>query len=98
MITRFSHVNLSLPAVAYSLYRYAERQKRYLLTVSEFYNESQREGIYRQFGISKEDLERMLLSLQEDSNHVLRAELNMGLDNIILREDLTSIDILKLML
>ena len=46
----------------------------------------------------KEDLERMLLSLQEDSNHVLRAELNMGLDNIILREDLTSIDILKLML
>lgn len=98
IITRFSHVNLSLPAVAYSLYRYAERQKRYLLTVSEFYNESQREGIYRQFGISKEDLERMLLSLQEDSNHVLRAELNMGLDNIILREDLTSIDILKLML
>lgn len=98
VFTRAPHTNVSMVSVAYSLYRYAERQKRYLLTVSEFYNESQREGVYRQFGISKEDLERMLLSLQEDSNHVLRAELNMGLDNIILREDLTSIDILKLML
>lgn len=68
------------------------------MTVSEFYNQDQSEGIFRQFGISREDLERLLLSLQEDSNHVLRAELNMGLDNIILREDLTSIDILKLML
>lgn len=69
-----------------------------MLTVSEFYDENQKEGIYRQFGISRETLEKILLSLQEESNHVLRAELNMGLDNIILREDLTSKDILKLML
>lgn len=89
---------ISLCAVAYSLFRYAERQKRYSLTVSEFYDENQREGIYRQFGISKDTFERLLLSLQEDSNHVLRAELNMGLDNIILRDDLKSIDILKMML
>ncbi len=90
--------DISLCAVAYSLFRYAERQKRYLLTVSEFYDENQREGIYRQFGINKDTFERLLLSLQEESNHVLRAELNMGLDNIILRDDLKSIDILKLML
>ena len=90
--------DISLCAVAYSLFRYAERQKRYTLTVSEFYDENQTEGIYRQFGIKKEMLERLLLSLQEESNHVLRAELNMGLDNIILREDLKSIDILKMML
>ncbi len=89
---------ISLCAVAYSLFRYAERQKRYLLTVSEFYDVNQREGIYRQFGINKDTFERLLLSLQEDSNHVLRAELNMGLDNIILRDDLKSIDILKMML
>lgn len=98
VFSRLPHTDISLVAVAYSLYRYAERQKRYMLTVSEFYDENQKEGIYRQFGISRETLEKLLLSLQEESNHVLRAELNMGLDNIILREDLTSKDILKFML
>lgn len=98
VISRRSHNDLSLVAAAYSLYRYAERQKRYSLTVSEFYDENQKEGIYREFGIDRNVLERLLLSIQEESNHVLRAELNMGLDNIILREDLTSVDILKLML
>ncbi|MBR0038056.1 MAG: phosphoadenosine phosphosulfate reductase family protein [Bacteroidales bacterium] len=96
--TRKPHENISLVALAFSLYRYAERQNRYSLTVSEFYDENQKEGIYRQFGISKDTFERFLLSLQEESNHVLRAELNMGLDNIILRDDLKSIDILKMML
>lgn len=98
VLTRLPHNDISLVAVAYSLYRYAERQKRHMLSVSEFYDENQKEGVYRQFGISREILEKLLLSLQEESNHVLRAELNMGLDNIILREDLTSKDILKLML
>ncbi len=98
LLTRQPHSEISLCAVAYSLYRYAERQKRYSLAVSEFYDENQKEGIYRQFGLNKDTFERLLLSLQEESNHVLRAELNMGLDNIILREDLNSIDILKMML
>lgn len=98
MLTRQPHSDISLVAVAYSLFRYAERQKRYSLTVSEFYDENQKEGIYRQFGINRDTFERLLLSLQEEGNHVLRAELNMGLDNIILRDDLKSIDILKLML
>ena len=98
MITRRPYNELSMVATAYSLYRYAERQKRFTLTVSEFYDENQREGIYRQFGIDRDVFERLLLSIQEEGNHVLRVELNMGLDNIILRDDLTSVDILKLML
>lgn len=97
-LTRYPHSEISLVAVAYSLFRYAERQGRHSLTVSEFYDENQKEGVYRQFGINRDTFERLLLSLQEESNHVLRAELNMGLDNIILREDLKSIDILKMML
>jgi 3'-phosphoadenosine 5'-phosphosulfate sulfotransferase (PAPS reductase)/FAD synthetase/ferredoxin len=98
VFSRIPFNEISLVTVAYSLYRYAERQRRYSLTVSEFYDENQREGIYRQFGISKDTFARLLLSLQEENNHVLRAELNMGLDNIILRDDLKAIDILKLML
>lgn len=97
-ITRNAHTEITLCATAYSIFRYAERQKRYTLTISEFYDENQKEGIYRQFGINKETFERLLLSLQEEKNHVLHAELNMGLDNIILRDDLKSIDILKMML
>lgn len=98
VFSRFPHNDISLVAVAYSLYRYAERQNRFMLSVSEFYDENQKEGVFRQFGISRETFEKLLFSLQEESNHVLRVELNMGLDNIILREDLTSKDILKLML
>ena len=98
VLTRKAHTDISLCAVAYSLFRYAEKMKRYSLTISEFYDESQKEGIYHQFGIDRDIFERLLLSLQEERNHVLRAELNMGLDNIILRDDLKANDILKLML
>lgn len=96
--TRMPYPEVSLVAIAYSIYKYAENIGRKSLTVREFYEEDQKEGIYRQFGLSKDALERKLRSLQEESNHVLTAELNMGLDNIILREDLTSADVLKLML
>lgn len=97
-LSRQSYDNLSLVATAYSIYRYAEKAGRRSLTISEFYNENQTEGVYRQFGISREALERKLRSLQEEENHVLSVELNMGLDNIILRDDLTSFDILKMLL
>lgn len=95
---RKPHNDLSLVATAYSLYRYAEKTGRYSLTVSEFYNPEQKEGIVRQFGIERDAFEQNLRSLEADSNHVLRSELKMGLDNIILREDLKSEDILRLLL
>ena len=97
-VRRDSISDLSLVTAALSLYRYAEKVGRRSLTVSEFYNPEQIDGIVRQFGIERESLEQILRSLEQDINHVLRAELKMGLDNIILRDDLTSEDILKLML
>lgn len=97
-LTRMPHIDVSLLAVAYSMFKYSERIGRKSLTVSEFYSDAQQSGIYHEFGISKDTLERKLRSIQEESNHVLTVELNMGLDNIILREDLTSADVLKLML
>lgn len=97
-VIRQPHNDLSLVATAYSLYRYAEKIGRYSLTVSELYDPEQKEGIVRQFGIERDALEQNLRSLEQDSNHVLRSELKMGLDNIILREDLKADDILKLLL
>lgn len=86
--------DISPVAVAYSLYRYAESKKRYALTVYELYDIKQTEGIYRQFGVSRERFETILRTLKEDKNLILNADLNMGLDNINLREDLTAMDIL----
>lgn len=97
-VIRRPHNELSLVAAAYSLYRYAEKTGRYSLTVSEFYDPEQKDGIVKQFGIEREPFEQILRSLEQDANHVLRAELKMGLDNIILREDLKSDDIINLML
>lgn len=96
-IYRQEHKNISLLSVAYSLYKYAEKNERYNLRVSEFYNENQSHGIYKEFGLSKEKFETILRSLKEEKNRVLNVELNMGLDNINLRQDLKAIDILKLM-
>ena len=97
-LIRQPYNNISPVSVAYSLYRYAESKKRYALTVSELYDTKQTEGIYRQFGVPQERLETILRTLKEDKNRVLNADLNMGLDNINLREDLSSMDILKIFL
>lgn len=97
-IKRAPHNSVSQVAVAYSLYKYAEKAGRKSLTVSEFYNDNQTAGVYRLFGVDRVTLERILRSLQDNSWHVLNVELNMGLDNINLREDLTSLDVLKMLL
>ena len=97
-LVRQPYNGLSLCATAYSLYRYAECVGRKRLTISEFYQEGQSDGVFRQFGIDKDSLAKKLRSLQEDVNRVLTVELNMGLDNIILREDLNAKDILRIFL
>lgn len=97
-ISRQPYEDISAVAVAYSLYHFAEKHNRYNLTVSELFETSQTEGIYSQFGVSRERFETILRTIKEDKNRVLSADLNMGLDNINLREDLTSMDILKMFL
>lgn len=97
-INRQAYDAVSLVTVAYSLYKYAEKHKRYNLTVSELFEGKQKEGIYRQFGLSRNRFETILRTLKEDKNRVLSADLNMGLDNINLREDISSTDILEMFL
>ncbi len=80
---RNTYNEISLVAVAYSLYLYAESKRSSLaLTISEFYAEGQDEGIYREFGLDRSVFERILCTLQEERNHVLNVQLNLGLDNI----------------
>ena len=90
--------NVSSISVAYSIYRYANDKNRYNLTVSEFYAPEQKQGIYREFGVSKERFQNILRTLQENKNGIVKVDLVMGLDNISLREDLTYTEVLKLLL
>ena len=89
---------IKTPVVAYFLFKYAEREKRYSLRVSELYDASKQGTLEKLFGMKKEDFEDSLRSLSNNSNGILKAELVMGLDNIILNEDFTSLEVLKLLL
>jgi len=84
-------------AVAYSLYKAAEHIGRKDFTVSELYHKDFEGGPYKLFGISRDKLERILRGLQEDKDQILRVDLAADLDNIYLRDDLTSLDIVKIM-
>ena len=48
------------------------------------------------FGISKEHIEDYLRFIEEEKKQIVRVELAADLDNIFLREDLTSFDILQM--
>ncbi|MFA5806168.1 MAG: phosphoadenosine phosphosulfate reductase family protein [Melioribacteraceae bacterium] len=98
IIRKIPHENVNSIAVAYSLYRYAKDKNRYNFRVSEFYESEQKEGIYKQFGISKERFQNILRTLQENKHGIVQVDLVMGLDNISLREDLTYLEVLKLLL
>lgn len=85
-------------AVAYSLYKYAEYKNIRSMRVTDIYAADNKAGIYKEFGIAKSDFVDILRSLNSETNRLIVAELNMGLDNITLRDDITSEDVLKLML
>jgi len=83
-------------AIAYSLYKAAECISRRDFMVSELYSKEFKGGPYKLFGISREKLERVLRGLQEDKEQILRVDLVADLDNIYLRNDLSSLDIVKI--
>lgn len=91
---RGSYDDLSPEAIAYSLYKYGEYHDTSEIRVSELYNPEIKDGVYRQFGISKNMLLKNLRYLSSQANRVLIAELNMGLDHITLDKNLSPEEIL----
>lgn len=81
-------------AILYSLYRYAELEGRYGLTVSEL--EEAPEGPMTLFGVGREQLERILHGLSMRWPRWIIAELMYGLDNIYLDEKRTALEVLSL--
>jgi phosphoadenosine phosphosulfate reductase len=89
---------ISYEVIAYSLYKYAEERGRFKFTVSEFFNDECNGGPRFLFGISKDYFEKNLRLLQEEKNKLVKVNLVAGLDNIFLREDINSNDVLELLL
>lgn len=92
---RQEHANISPEAVAYSIYKYAKTKKISSFRIADFYEPETRNGIALEFAISKPIFAHALRSLNSNLNRVIVAELNMGLDNITVREDLTPLSCLQ---
>lgn len=92
---REEYSELSSEALAYSIYKYAEAKGIHSLRIADFYSPDNNLGPAKEFAISKPTFEKGLRSLNSNSNRVLIAELNMGLDSITLREDLDALKCLK---
>ena len=86
--------DVSMEAIAYSLYRYGEFNDTKDLRVSTI-NSDQEHGPKVEFGVERNNFIKTLRSLHVDG--ILTAELNMGLDHITLKPEYSSIDILKKM-
>lgn len=94
---RKSNEDLSIEAVAYSIYKFAQAKDIDMLRVSDLYRTEESLGLNREFGITKNQLLKKLRALHSDTNRVLTAELSMGLDHITLRKDLTPMSVLELL-
>ena len=68
------------------------------MRVADIYSPDNKLGIYKEFGVQKSDFLNILRELNSDTIRLLVAELNMGLDNITLRDDLTPVSALKSLL
>ncbi len=95
---RNPYEGLSAEAIAYSIYRYAHGKGIHSLRVADFYNSDVEVGVGKEFVIPKNILEKGLRSLNSNTNRVIVAELNMGLDSITLREDLTPLSCLQMLI
>lgn len=92
---RCEYADVSEIAVAYSIYKFSEATGITNLRVSDFYDDEAENGPYKEFGLTKSTFEKALRTLNSLNNRVLIAELNMGLQHITLREDMSSLAVLK---
>ena len=97
-MVRESYEDITEKGLAYSIYKYAEMNGVRSLRVADFYDSESTNNPCKVLGITKSVFEKTLRSISSSSIQVLTADLNMGLDNITLRDDITSISILDTML
>ncbi|MCM1143031.1 MAG: phosphoadenosine phosphosulfate reductase, partial [Muribaculum sp.] len=94
---RNGYQELSIEALAYSLYRFASNRGLNTFRVTDLYLTEEECGVAKEFGITKNELVKKLRSLHAEPSNILIAELNMGLDHITLRDDLDATKVLRLL-
>ncbi len=92
---RGAYEDLTEKGLAYGLYKYAEIHGTRSLRVADFYDPECVNSPCRVLGITKSVFEKALRSLNSSSLRILAADLNMGLDNITLRDDISSVSIVE---
>lgn len=95
---RKEYTDSSNAAIAYCIYRYADNLGVKTLRVSDFYSGECENGPLQILGITKGKFEKALREINSSTNRVLIAELSMGLDHITLRNDVSSENVIQLML
>lgn len=95
---RMIYDDLSNVGLAYAIYRFAEEIDTKALRVSDFFGTDVNNGPAKLFNLDRDSIEKRLRSLNSEKNRVLTAELNMGLQHITLRDDLTSANLIQVML
>lgn len=94
-LKRDAYDDLSVDALAYSIYKFAASKEVNIFRVSDLYRSEEAHGAHKEFGVSKDALLKKLRTLTSEANRVLTADLLMGLDHITIREDLTIPDLLR---
>lgn len=92
---RKEYADISVEALAYSLYKYATEHNLSMFRISDLLQENEEHGPYKEFLLSRPAIEKKLRALSAENNRVLIAELSMGLEHITIREDLSPIKILQ---
>lgn len=92
---RMTYEDVSDVAVAYSIYKFGEYNKVKNLRVQDLFADDSKNGLFREFGLSKSTIEKQLRKLNSMNNRILVAELNMGLDHITLKDELNAITVLE---
>ena len=95
-VKREAYDDLSVEALAYSVFKFAISKETNMFRVSDLYRPDEEHGAYKEFRISKDILLRKLRALTADKDRVLTADLSMGLEHITIRDDLSILDLLAL--
>lgn len=96
LFLRKPYNDISIEGTAYAIYKYASIKGVDMCRISDFYKVNENQGVYKQFGVSKTELEKKLRSISLDPSHVLIAELNMGLDHISLKKGVSILQMLEI--
>lgn len=92
---RGSYTDITEAGFAYSLFKFGEKLGVSSLRVHDFYESTCENGPAKEYCISKELFNKLLRTINSDNSRILIAELNMGLDNITLKEGVSPLDAVK---